>query len=101
MAQRAANWLAPNHVTPSTQISLSIRKVSENAPIKVITAKEGMEKTLKHQKWIVTNNSGTFQVVVEGDDLRKGIPHEARESENWGTATPLFTLEDEEAAWPK
>ena len=85
-------------MTPSTQISLSIKRVSRDTPIKVITAKEGMGKTLKHQKWIVTNNSGSFQAIVEGDNLRKGIPHEAQETENWGTATPLFTLEDEEAA---
>ena len=57
-----------------------------------------MGKTLKHQKWIVTSNSGAFQSVVEGDGLRKGIPHKARESENWGTSTPLFTLKDKEAA---
>ena len=57
-----------------------------------------MGKTLKDQKWIITSNSRTFQVVVEGDALRKGIPHEAQETENWGTATPLFTLGDEEAA---
>ena len=36
--------------------------------------------------------------MVEGDNLRKGIPHEAQETENWGTATPLFTLGDDEAA---
>ena len=36
--------------------------------------------------------------MVVGDNLRKGIPHEAQETENWGTATPLFTLEDKEAA---
>ena len=87
-AQKAANWLAANHVTPSTQISLSIKSVSKDAPIRIIAAKEGMGKTLKHQKWIVTSNSGSFQAIVEGDDLRKGNPHEAQETENWGRPPP-------------
>ena len=32
MAQRVANWLAANHVAPSTQINLSIKWVSKDAP---------------------------------------------------------------------
>ena len=64
MAKWAANWLAANYIAPSTQLKLSITTVSNNMPIRVITVKEGMKRTLKNQKWVITSNSGAFQAVV-------------------------------------
>ena len=65
----------------------------------MITVNRYSRKPLKAQKWVMTADSGNLHVVADGEDLRKGIPHDAKETEHWGIALPLFTMPGDEAQW--